>query len=764
MALEQNTTHFLNTVLSSLPSLVSYLDSDLNYLYVNKAYERWFGVSREQCLVSNMADIVGAAGMASVRTEIESALRGEAQNFEREVPFQFGGIKTVHVQYIPDLGKNGEVKGITVIATDISQFQNTTNELKTALESTRKLQESTQEVFDAIPVGLITMDSNYRLVKFNSAFVNMMGYSPDELKNLSLLDITYPEDLQKSKDANDQALSGQDDSVFKLETRYIHKSGKTIWVRIASRHLKSTSGQHSKLMGIVEDITHIREADILMAAKNREMQTLIDGIPAHISHWDLNLRNLAANKKYTEHFRKSPEEMRGMHYQDVLGSLFPKVKPYLDKALAGEVATAYSEMPNPDGSKRYTQATFTPNVENHKVQGIFTIAIDITQQKLSELAREAAQKNLRKSEHHLRCVLDSIQQGVWGLNLQGEVTFINHTAARLLGYPNESEIIGKPMHVLVHYQFPDGKPHPIEICPMYDSFRSQKTHQVKYDVLWKKDGTSFPISYFSSPIMIENECIGSVVCFEDQTGTQELEAALQLERMKSIRNSKLASLGEMSAGIAHEINNPLAIIKSSVGLLSKFVNNPEKMASKINMIQKSVERISKIVSGLRKFSRSGEALDLTLHSLHEISKEVLILTDLKSRRHSTPVTVECESQAIVRCDEVEIEQVLVNLINNAVDAVKDRSVKWVKISILEEGHSVILRVMDSGPGIPESVRNKLFEPFFTTKKIGEGTGLGLSITKGILDEHNATISILADCPNTCFEIRFPRAEEMKTAA
>ena len=456
--------------------------------------------------------------------------------------------------------------------------------------------------------------------------------------------------------------------------------------------------------------------------------------------------------------------MRGMHYQDVLGSLFPKVKPYLDKALAGEVATAYSEMPNPDGSKRYTQATFTPNVENHKVQGIFTIAIDITQQKLSELAREAAQKNLRKSEHHLRCVLDSIQQGVWGLNLQGEVTFINHTAARLLGYPNESEIIGKPMHVLVHYQFPDGKPHPIEICPMYDSFRSQKTHQVKYDVLWKKDGTSFPISYFSSPIMIENECIGSVVCFEDQTGTQELEAALQLERMKSIRNSKLASLGEMSAGIAHEINNPLAIIKSSVGLLSKFVNNPEKMASKINMIQKSVERISKIVSGLRKFSRSGEALDLTLHSLHEISKEVLILTDLKSRRHSTPVTVECESQAIVRCDEVEIEQVLVNLINNAVDAVKDRSVKWVKISILEEGHSVILRVMDSGPGIPESVRNKLFEPFFTTKKIGEGTGLGLSITKGILDEHNATISILADCPNTCFEIRFPRAEEMKTAA
>ena len=112
---------------------------------------------------------------------------------------------------------------------------------------------------------------------------------------------------------------------------------------------------------------------------------------------------------------------------------------------------------------------------------------------------------------------------------------------------------------------------------------------------------------------------------------------------------------------------------------------------------------------------------------------------------------------IVFCDEVEIEQVFINLLNNAIDAVKDRPEKWVKISVFEDGNYVVIRTTDSGPGIPGNVRDKLFEPFFTTKSTGEGTGLGLSITKGILDEHNATITVVDESPNTCFEIKFPKS-------
>ncbi len=231
-----------------------------------------------------------------------------------------------------------------------------------------------------------------------------------------------------------------------------------------------------------------------------------------------------------------------------------------------------------------------------------------------------------------------------------------------------------------------------------------------------------------------------------------------------IQSAKMASLGELSAGIAHEINNPLAIISGNAGLLTKFLDNPEKLASKVETIKKSCDRISRIVQGLRKFSRSGDKSNFQDHELCDIIKETAILTAAKSNRHSTPVTFDFKSHSHVFCDEVEIEQVLVNLINNAIDAVKDRSEKWVKVALFDDTNSVVIRVTDSGPGIPESVRNKLFDPFFTTKKVGEGTGLGLSITKGILDEHKATITVVTDSPNTCFEIRFPRAEEMKNAA
>ena len=185
------------------------------------------------------------------------------------------------------------------------------------------------------------------------------------------------------------------------------------------------------------------------------------------------------------------------------------------------------------------------------------------------------------------------------------------------------------------------------------------------------------------------------------------------------------------------------------------------MESKVALIKKSCDRISRIVRGLKKFSHSGDKGNIQNHGLCNILREAIIITEAKSKRHSVPIALDLKSYPVVSCDDVEMEQVLVNLIVNAIDAVKTRPEKWIKVTLFNEDQSVVLRVTDSGPGIPENVRNKIFQPFFTTKKIGEGTGLGLSIAKGILDEHKATITVVADSPNTCFEIRFPRAEEIK---
>ena len=214
----------------------------------------------------------------------------------------------------------------------------------------------------------------------------------------------------------------------------------------------------------------------------------------------------------------------------------------------------------------------------------------------------------------------------------------------------------------------------------------------------------------------------------------------------------------MSAGIAHEINNPLAIIDGSANHLLKFANDPEKLNSKLQNIKMAVVRISKIVSGLKKFSSSGEKTVYANHSISALLVDVLTLVEVKPGRENVAIKIETKNNAQIFCNSIEIEQVLINLISNAIDAVKSLPVKWVNVSTHDDGKSVVLRVTDSGAGIPANIREKIFNPFFTTKATGEGTGLGLSISKGILDEHKASISVLDSSPNTCFEIRFHKVE------
>lgn len=241
--------------------------------------------------------------------------------------------------------------------------------------------------------------------------------------------------------------------------------------------------------------------------------------------------------------------------------------------------------------------------------------------------------------------------------------------------------------------------------------------------------------------------------------------ALKQAEVKLFQTSKLASLGEMSAGIAHEINNPLAIIIGSLSLLNKYKDNPMKLESKIVDIQKASIRIEKIVKGLKKFSRSSdEIVEYKSELLNDIIHEALILTEAKANRHTTSILLSLEENLSIHCDSIEIEQVFINLISNAIDAVDDRSEKWVKIITYKEQNQVVIQIIDSGDGISLEVENKLFQPFFTTKPVGKGTGLGLSITKGILDQHKASIIINRNFKNTCFEIRFSDPEGGKNVA
>lgn len=246
---------------------------------------------------------------------------------------------------------------------------------------------------------------------------------------------------------------------------------------------------------------------------------------------------------------------------------------------------------------------------------------------------------------------------------------------------------------------------------------------------------------------------------------QERAKKIDEQRVSMIESSRLASLGEMSAGVAHEINNPLAIIYGKVLILKrKMKSSPEyeSLSGEFERIEAMVQRISKIIDGLRAFSRDGSSDDKIEFDLCKVLSDVGDLCKERLSRYGVSLQIECPVEVIrLQGREVQISQVLINLVNNAADAISTHAEKWVKIKAEVNAQNVFISVSDSGPGIPPEVRAKMMQPFFTTKEIGKGTGLGLSISLGIINDHGGVLAYDDKAPTTTFTITLPLVSPLK---
>lgn len=241
--------------------------------------------------------------------------------------------------------------------------------------------------------------------------------------------------------------------------------------------------------------------------------------------------------------------------------------------------------------------------------------------------------------------------------------------------------------------------------------------------------------------------------------TQQLDA----QRMAMVNSSRLASLGEMSAGIAHEINNPLAVIDGTTRLIARSINSNvqidmQKLEAYLNKISKMVLRITKIVNGLRAFSRDGSQEPITQFPIDKFFNDISDLCHANLTHKKVDIRFYIEDPSIIISGrEVQISQVLINMINNSADAVEKLEEKWITVDCISENDGVLIAVTDSGNGIPPEVQTKMLQPFFTTKELGKGTGLGLSISLGIIESHGGTLTYCQNHPNTRFEIRLKNA-------
>ncbi len=267
----------------------------------------------------------------------------------------------------------------------------------------------------------------------------------------------------------------------------------------------------------------------------------------------------------------------------------------------------------------------------------------------------------------------------------------------------------------------------------------------------RKDGTLVPVRL--NGFLIERggeRFIWSLI--EDIRAERELERQVDEERRKSIHASRLATIGEMAAGIAHEVNNPLAIIEVVASELAVAVDEGDMdfVREAVGMIRESTERAARIVRGLGKLARrdSGPEAPVVAH----VVEEALGMCRHRLAAFGVELEVSLDSARATRADSAELAQVFINLFNNAFDAVRKQPSPRVIIAVDDVDRFVRVVVADNGPGIPGALRDRVFEPFFTTKPPGEGTGLGLSISRRIVEELGGELRHDASAPGARLEV------------
>lgn len=237
---------------------------------------------------------------------------------------------------------------------------------------------------------------------------------------------------------------------------------------------------------------------------------------------------------------------------------------------------------------------------------------------------------------------------------------------------------------------------------------------------------------------------------------------LKIQEARSQYTAKLVSLGEFSAGIAHEVNNPLTIIEGSVALMKMILEDaiPDRqgLLRVANKISDTTNRIAKIIKGLRTLSGNAEDEPFTNVSFQSIVEPSLEISRPKLQTHNIRISVHAPNELVdLFGNEVQLSQVMMNLVSNAIDAVKEcEGERWIEIHYKALDEWIEIFVVDSGEGVQEENVEKIMEPFFTTKVSHQGTGLGLSISKTIVENHEGTLTLMKETPHTTFRMRFPR--------
>lgn len=471
---------------------------------------------------------------------------------------------------------------------------------------------------------------------------------------------------------------------------------------------------------------------------------LIRALPIASAIVDRDLRFVAVNERWCIAYGLGDSSPIGKSWYDVFPGMPGEWKDVFDRCLAGDAERRCAQpFQLADGSMGCFDWNGAPwrNTER-EIAGLVIQAELVTEQ-------GPIRDRLDEEQAFVRAFVAQSPVGLNLCDLSGVWIESNPAFLEIIGYSKEEADGGLSYWDLTPREYDDAEEEQLKALTSTGRYGPYEKEFIR------KDGSRIPVR-LNGFIITRNDKQYIWSLIEDMTDQRQLEANLTEERCKSLQAAKLASIGETAAGVAHEINNPLQLIEGSAFALQQALEAGEAPPlGAVKDIRKATERAAEIVRALRRFARE-ERAEVDLHPVEWIVGETLTLTANRMRNNGVELQSSVKSQRAIRCSALELTQVLVNLLNNAFDAVREER-GLVRLIVSDDESFVIFCVEDSGPGVDQALRKTIFEPFVTSKSAGEGTGLGLSISRGIVESMGGTLTYERKGNRTQFIARVPAA-------
>lgn len=586
--------------------------------------------------------------------------------------------------------------------------------------------------------AIVSMNSAGLITHWNRSAEEIFGWSRADVLGMPLADVIIPERFREAHrrgvqmylDSGEAPLFGK-----RVEWAALRRDGSEFAAEVRITVEADAAGV--TFTAFISDITERRRAEEERKASESRFRALVE----HASDLIFLLRGDGTfsyvSPAVTRMLGYEPAELLEHALTDFA---HPDDLEYVAQRFGAP--TAQTSLPvlaefrfrHKDCSWRYLEVLRANRLSDPVVRAIVGNVRDVT-------ARRQAQQALETLRRRYELILNSITEGVHGVDLAGNITFENPAAAAMLGWPRGA-LIGRPAHQTIHYLRADGTPRPESDCAMHWTLADGGVRFNDCDVFWRRDGSEIRVEYTTAPMLDEQGRIaGAVVTFRDVSVQKQMERQIE-------QAARVESLGRVSASVAHEFNNLLMGLGPFAEVLRRKAKDDPTLEKAVTHVLDAVRRGQRLTDEILRFTKPEaprmERVDLAAF-LEEHCEEARGI--VRPRR----LDVEPPASLEVRGDADRLSQVLLNLVSNARDATSDHgivtigaapaaAIPFVREQLPNAEHCAALFVRDNGCGISAEARQRVFEPFFTTRKNG-GTGLGLAIAWRIVSEHGGQILI-----------------------